>query len=153
MNRQISGQREREEPKKQSSEIQGSRQQSRRQGNLCPPVNTQKCHLHVGQPSLKNNWRLAEGLLYKQGCEKDIRELGQERPSDECPREGFPKKREITQEEIYPGEEVFQTPYWVLQPEVSTEGKQASLAVWGLLGVTERPWEGWTSLMRIPCTY
>ena len=36
----------------------------------CPHEHV-KIHLHVEQFSLKTNWKLAEGIRYKQGCKKD----------------------------------------------------------------------------------
>lgn len=33
--------------------------------------NTAKIHLHLEKFSLKTNWRLAEILLYNQGCKKE----------------------------------------------------------------------------------
>ena len=40
-----------------------------------PPINISKLHAHVEQFSLKTNWRVAERLLYNQGCKKDYGEL------------------------------------------------------------------------------
>ena len=43
----------------------------REHGAHLPPMNTSIIHLHAEQLSLKTNWKLAEGLLYKQHCKKD----------------------------------------------------------------------------------
>lgn len=40
-------------------------------GTYLPQKTHQKIHLYVGQFSLKTNWRLAERLLYNQGCRKE----------------------------------------------------------------------------------
>ena len=41
-------------------------------------MNTSKTHLQADQFSLKTNWKLAERLLYNQGCKKGPRGIGQE---------------------------------------------------------------------------
>ena len=66
--------------------------------NPPPPTNTSKIHLHVERFSLKTNWKLAERLLYNQGCKKDpLNQVGREqKPSgqDLFPWEGT--QREMT---------------------------------------------------------
>ena len=76
-----------------------------------PTMNTSKLHLHVEQFSLKTNWKPAEGLLYNQGCMKDMHIIRQEgKKSVPVPDqdlglwEGTQRKMMITWVEVGPGE-------------------------------------------------
>ena len=62
-------------------------------------TNTSKIHLYVEQFSLKMNWKLAEGLLYNQGCKKDIHVIREEGKKSSwsqglCPWEGTEEEGE-----------------------------------------------------------
>lgn len=67
-----------------------------------PPMNMSKIHLHVERFSLKTNWRLVEGLVCTQGCNRkshmeSIRKGGEVVSMDLCPSEGTQKRRETSQ--------------------------------------------------------
>ena len=106
-----------------------------------PPTNTSKLHLHVESFSLKTNWKLAEGLLYNQGCEKDPHITAQEgKESDQvgtcAPWEGTQRKGRIQRWTHWGVRgESRRLGAWVLGSYV---GRPAALAGWRTSGAGRR---------------
>lgn len=67
---------EKETKASRSQQLRWSKWWSRRTWSSSPPINTSKIYLHVGQFSMKMNWKLAEELLYNQSCNKDLHVTG-----------------------------------------------------------------------------
>ena len=100
-------------------------------------------YIYIEKFSLKTKWRLAERLLYNQGCKKDphgiIREEGK-KSSQVQPvlLGGDSEEKGDDMAEILPGEWVVRATYWVPQPWGPTKGRQDPLAGWSGGGTNRR---------------